>query len=180
MAFRSEIADFAAFYERTYPMAFRTAYGICGDTGMAEDVTQDAFVAAYRDRDRFRGDAPVGAWLQKILVNKAISAVRHRQVVWLVPLDPTRHDRPAGSTPDALDPVSLQAALARLKAEERAAVVLRYYHDFDYTTIATILGTTSGNVGSLLSRALVHLRTVLGDSNESDLAPTREELSNVR
>lgn len=180
VAFRNEIADFPAFYERTYPAAFRTAYGICGDFGMAEDVTQDAYVAAYRDRDRFRGDAPVGAWLQRIVVNKAISAVRRRQVVWLVPLDPAQHDRLTGTAPDAIDPVSLQAALAGLNADQRAAVVLRYYHDFDYATIATILGTTSGNVGSLLSRAMIHLRRDLGDPDDSQVATHGEGLSSAR
>jgi len=76
--FRLEIADFAAFYERTYDLAYRTALGILRDPALAADVTQEAYVAAYRDRDRFRGDAPPGAWLHRIVVNKALSAARRR------------------------------------------------------------------------------------------------------
>ena len=56
MAFRAEIDDFAAFYASAYQRAFRTARAIVGDAASADDVTQDAFVAAYRTRDRFRGD----------------------------------------------------------------------------------------------------------------------------
>ncbi|HEX8025074.1 MAG TPA: sigma factor, partial [Candidatus Limnocylindrales bacterium] len=55
--FRREIADFAAFYERTYDLAYRTALGILREPALAADVTQEAYVAAYRDRDRFRGDS---------------------------------------------------------------------------------------------------------------------------
>jgi RNA polymerase sigma-70 factor (ECF subfamily) len=179
VAFRVEIADFAALYARTYGAAFRTAYGICGDSGTAEDVTQDAYAAAYRDRDKFRGDAPVGAWIQRIVVNAALSAVRRRRVVWIEPLEEVRHDRPIAA-PDALDAVSLRAALASLNPEQRAAVVLRYYHDFDYATIATMLDTTSGNVGSLLNRALVKLRADLDETAERPSTSRPAEAGHAR
>lgn len=48
MAFRLEISDFGAFYERTYGAAYRTALGLLRDPGLAADVTQEAFVSAYR------------------------------------------------------------------------------------------------------------------------------------
>lgn len=58
LAFRSELEDFGAFYERTYQVAFRTALAIVRDAALAADVTREAYVAAYEQRDRFRGDAP--------------------------------------------------------------------------------------------------------------------------
>src|SRR5687768_10816996 len=78
MAFRLEIADFGAFYERTYDGAYRTALGIVRDPALAADVTQEAFVAAYKRRGRFRGEAPSGAWLHRIVVNQALAALRRR------------------------------------------------------------------------------------------------------
>src|SRR5262245_38040800 len=78
VAFRREIADFATFYERTYDLAYRTALGIVREPALAADVTQEAYVAAYRERERFRGDAPPQAWLHRIVVNKALSAARTR------------------------------------------------------------------------------------------------------
>ena len=79
MAFRLEIADFGAFYERTYDVAYRTALGIVRDPALAADVTQDAYVAAYRHRRRYRGDAPATAWLHRIVVNQALTALRRRR-----------------------------------------------------------------------------------------------------
>ena len=157
MAFRPEIADFGSFYERTYDGAYRTALGIVRDASLAADITQDAYVLAYRKRDRFRGDAPGYAWLHTIVVNQALSSLRrHRPKVAEVSVEDM------GATGDiaraASDRVMLFAALDELSAKQRAAVVLRYYHDYDYATIARILGTSSTNVGAMLSRALDALR----------------------
>jgi RNA polymerase sigma-70 factor (ECF subfamily) len=167
MAFQLEIADFAAFYERTYDVAYRTALGIVREPALAADVTQEAYVAAYRDRDRFRGDAPPGAWLHRIVVNKALSAARRRPATSVV-LDlnaPTR-DEAAQST----GRLALLDALDALPARHRAAVVLRYYHDYDYATIARALDTTSTNVGAMLSRALDRLKVTLeGDDATTEM-----------
>ncbi len=160
MTFRAQLDDFAGLYERTYQPVFRTVLGICGDRGLAADLTQDAFVAAYRQQASFRGDVPIEAWLHRIAVNTALSGLRRRRVRWSEPLDPLRHDRPVGGAgqSEPSDVVDIERALQRLAPSQRAAVVLRYFHDFDYATIAAILGTSPGNVGSMLTRALQRLR----------------------
>ena len=167
MAFRLEIADFGAFYERTYDTAYRTALGIVRDPALAADVTQDAFVSAYRHRDRFRGEAPSGAWLHRIVVNRALSALRGRRTprrdVDLAPL--IAPDDAAGTTSRLV----LLDALDALPPRQRAAVILRYYHDYDYATIAQILNTTSTNVGAMLSRSLGRLK----DALDSEQVATR-------
>lgn len=159
MAFRLEIADFGAFYERTYDVAYRTALGIVRDPALAADVTQDAYVAAYRNRGRFRGEAPSGAWLHRIVVNQALGALRRR------PAPRRDADLTALITPDhgagTTSRLALLDALDGLASRHRAAVILRYYHDYDYATIAQILGTTSTNVGAMLTRALDRLRVAL-------------------
>jgi RNA polymerase sigma-70 factor (ECF subfamily) len=159
LAFRLEIADFGAFYGRTYDLAYRTALGIVREPALAADVTQEAYVSAYRSRDRFRGDAPSGAWLHRIVVNKALSALR-RHPVPKRDADLTRFitpDTAAGTTSRLV----LLDALDGLPARHRAAVILRYYHDYDYATIARILETSSTNVGAMLSRALDQLKVAL-------------------
>jgi RNA polymerase sigma-70 factor (ECF subfamily) len=156
--FRFEVVDFGGFYERTYQAAFRTALGIVRDAAFAADVTQEAYVAAYRRRHQFRGEFPAQAWLHRIVVNTALSALRrdHSAVQEIPVVDP-------GPDPTRLtaDRLELFAALAKLTPRHRAAVILRYYHDYDYATIARILGTTSTNVGAMLSRALDRLRVEL-------------------
>jgi RNA polymerase sigma factor (sigma-70 family) len=181
VAFRTEIDDFAGLYERTYQRIYRTVLGICGDAALAADVTQDAYVSAYRNRSTFRGDVPVEAWLHRIAVNAALAGLRRRRIAWVEPLDPEIHARSAAPSQDLPDG-DLQRALLRLKPQARAAVVLRYYLDLDYAAIATVLGTTSGNVGSLLSRALERLRgdlTVDG-SVSTLLAASTEETGHGR
>ena len=159
MAFRPEIEDFGAFYERTYQVAYRTALGIVRDAALAADVTQEAYVAAYEHRSRFRGDAPGHAWLHRIVVNRALASLRRRRptVREVSPTDSERPDDAQGVT----DRLALFAALDDLSPKQRAAVVLRYYHDYDYATIARILETSPSNVGAMLSRALDRLRVTL-------------------
>ena len=158
MVFRSELSDFGTFYERTYDSAYRTALGILRDPALAADVTQEAFVAAYRHRHRYRGDAPSTAWLHRIVVNQALAALRRRRPA---PVG----DLSVWTTPDAaggaVARMALLQALDVLPARQRAAVILRYYHDYDYATIARVLETTSTNVGAMLSRALDRLKAAL-------------------
>ena len=163
MAFLGELADFPSFYESTYPGAYRTALAIVREAGAAADITQDAYVKAYRERHRFRGDAPVAAWLHRIVVNEAISGIRKRS------RGPREIDMSAawratsglGEVGGSADRLSILDALDVLTPQARAAVVLRYYHDYDYATTARILGTSVGNVGVLLTRSLDRLKTEL-------------------
>jgi RNA polymerase sigma-70 factor, ECF subfamily len=161
VAFRLEIADFGAFYAQTYDLAYRTALGIVREPALAADVTQDAYVAAYRQRDRFRGEAPSRAWLHRIVVNQALAALRRRrptsQVTELAPVSSPDH------APGTTSQLALLRALDGLPDRYRAAVVLRYYHDYDYATIAQILETSSTNVGAMLSRALDRLKVALDE-----------------
>jgi RNA polymerase sigma-70 factor, ECF subfamily len=181
MAFRGELADFALFYETTYPGAYRTALAIVREPGAAADITQDAYVKAYRERHRFRGDAPVAAWLHRIVVNEAISGIRKRSrgpreidmtAAWGATSGP-------GDVGRAADRLSILDALDVLTAQARAAVVLRYYHDYDYATIARILGTSAGNVGVLLTRSLDRLKSEL-ETAPSMTAPAVDRSVEVR
>lgn len=162
MGFRSEIEDFGAFYERTYDLAYRTALGIVREPALAADVTQEAFVSAYQSRGRFRGEAPSAAWLHKIVVNKALSAIRRHPATREADrgADLTRfitRDDASGTT----SRLAMLGALDRLPARHRAAVILRYYHGYDYASIARMLETTSTNVGAMLSRGLDQLKLAL-------------------
>lgn len=175
MTFRAQLDDFAALYERTYQQVYRTALGICGDANLAADVTQDAFESAFRQQARFRGDVPVEAWLHRIAVNAALSGLRRRRVRWAEPLDPVRHDRQVAST-DQVEALTMRRAVMNLDPRQRAAVVLRYYHGFDYATIGSILEISTSNVGALLSRALDRLRieTLAGEPSRNPLTTPGE------
>jgi RNA polymerase sigma-70 factor (ECF subfamily) len=162
MAFLGDLEDFGAFYEHTYPVAYRTAWAILRDSGLAADAVQDAYLSAYRDRRRFRGDAPARSWLLRIVVNAALATAR-RPRPRLVAIDGIEELVPA-PTDDfqrAADHLALDHALRGLDARSRAAVVLRYYVDMDYAEIAQALGTNANHVGVILHRALERLEREL-------------------
>ena len=160
MAFRGELADFADFYESTYQGAYRTALGILRDAGTAAEATQDAYVSAYRQRGRFRGDSPARVCLHRIVVNTALAAVRRRRSHGPREIE-VADAAAAADVARVTERASILAALDSLTPRQRAAIVLRYYHDYDYATIARILGTSQGNVGAMLSRSLDRLRNEL-------------------
>jgi RNA polymerase sigma-70 factor (ECF subfamily) len=168
VAFQGELSDFGAFYEQTYQGAYRTALGIVREPALAADVTQEAYVAAYRHRDHYRGEAPSMAWLHRIVVNQALAALRRRRPFSaVVDISPSMEPDAAGGT---VARVALVEALDTLPPRQRAAVILRYYHDYDYATIGRILETTPTNVGAMLSRALDRLNVAL----EPDLGAASE------
>ncbi|MBX3032254.1 MAG: sigma-70 family RNA polymerase sigma factor [Chloroflexi bacterium] len=162
MTIHPALSDFGGFYARTYPMAYRTALGICREGPMAEEATQDAFLAAWRERERYRGDGPPDAWLLRIVVNSAITVLRRRRVRRAEPLT-EEVGQAEQRVPDPAESIAVRQVLDALDGRHRAAVVLRYYHDLDYASIATILGTSTGNVGSMLSRALARMRVELAE-----------------
>ena len=172
MGVHGRIADFGAFYERTYPAAFRVAYGIVGRPDQADDVTQDAYATAYRERGRYRGDGPPEAWLYRIVVNTALTMLRHQRVRRLVPLDPAAHERPLWDGPSMDDRVAIAEGLQRLDPRARAAIVLRYYLDLDYASIGSILAISPTNVGAVLSRSRDRLRECMAtDAGISEAPP---------
>jgi RNA polymerase sigma-70 factor (ECF subfamily) len=158
----AQLDDFGRFYEATYQLAYRTALAILDDQALAADVVQDAYLAAFRGRTRFRGDAAPRTWLLRIVVNAAIDALNRRRRLRSMPL--VREVLPIpGPEGVVLDRVAIDRALAALQPRQRAAIVLRYLLGMDYATIAQVLGTTTGNVGVILTRSLDGLRDSLSE-----------------
>lgn len=146
----------------------RAASAITRDGEAAQDIVQEAFVRAYR---AWHSETHIAAdarrWLERIVINLAIDHVRrggllHRRggVLWRLGQDVewTSGD-PAGHL---VERDRVAAAMGGLPPKERAALVLRHYFGYDYQSIASILGTTSGNVGSLINRGHSRLRRSLG------------------
>ena len=71
-------SDFEALFRAHWPRAYRAAYLVVHDAAGAEDVAQEAFLAAVRALDRFDVGRPFGPWLHRIVVNRAIDWARDR------------------------------------------------------------------------------------------------------
>ncbi|HEX5763484.1 MAG TPA: RNA polymerase sigma factor [Solirubrobacterales bacterium] len=146
-----------ALYDAHWPRAHRAAYLVVHDSAAAEDVAQEAFLAAVDALDRFDRRRPFGPWLHRIVVNRAIDWSR-REALRRGAEEPD--DVPA-PPPDEQIGDEAMSALAQLPAEQRAVVVLRYLLDYTPGEIARMLKVPRGTVNSRLRRALDRLGALL-------------------
>jgi RNA polymerase sigma-70 factor, ECF subfamily len=148
-------------FARHWPDAYRAALLIAHDRAAAEDIAQEAFVAALRALPRFDRRRPLRPWLHRIVVNRAIDWARARRLRQEVAVDalPEVAAPPSGVTGLG----SLGAALERLSPEHRAVVVMRYLLELTPGEIAEALELPRGTVNSRLRRGLDALGGVLED-----------------
>jgi RNA polymerase sigma-70 factor (ECF subfamily) len=149
-------------YRRHWPWAHRAAFLVVHDAAAAEDIAQEAFLAAIRSLDRFDRRRPFGPWLNRIVVNRAIDWARARSLrretaAQLNAETASEPGPPAISSSVYSD--DLVAALRALSPEQRALVVLRYLLDYTPGEIAKTLGLPRGTVNSRLRRGLDRLAT---------------------
>jgi RNA polymerase sigma-70 factor (ECF subfamily) len=153
-------ADLELLFRRHWPRAYRAAFLIVHDHAAAEDVAQEAMVAAIRRLDRFDRRRPFGPWLGVIVTNRAIDCLRARSARREVcGAELEAH----GSTPPPVGRYSedLMTALADLSSEHRTVVVMRYVLEYTPGEIASALGLPRGTVNSRLRRALDVLESQL-------------------
>jgi RNA polymerase sigma-70 factor (ECF subfamily) len=136
--------------------AYRAALVVVGDAAAAEDIAQEAFLAAVRALDRFDRRRPFGPWLHRIVVNRAIDWSRartlRRELGGDATIDVAAPERESTGRAD-----ELASALADLGAEHRAVIVLRYLLDYTPGEIADLLDLPRGTVNSRLRRGLDRL-----------------------
>lgn len=146
---------FARLVARWQDRMLGLAWRFCRDRAMAEDMTQDAFVRAYRALPKYRAEATFGTWMTSIALNTYRSALRDRPPV-SVPLQ-------AGHIPagDAAITLSLErqqteelvrAQVVRLPDRYRTALVLYYFQERDVAATARILGIREGTLKGRLHR----------------------------
>ena len=148
----------AEIYAAHWPRAHRAAYLVVHDAAAAEDVAQDAFLAAVGALDRFDRRRPFAPWLHRIVVNRALDWARRealRRKAGEPEDEPSEEARPAGLGDELME------ALAQLPPEQRAVVVLRHLFEYTPGEIARMLELPRGTVNSRLRRALDRLRELI-------------------
>ena len=162
--------DASAFEElvRTYEApVYRLALRMCG--GRAEDaqeVAQEAFLAAWRGLPRFRGQCRFSSWLYKLTANAAVDHLRReKRRPAAVPLENAGEPADPHTPQEELERRELhravQQALDRLTPEHREVLILREIHQLRYDEIADSLSLDVGTVKSRISRARKQLRNFL-------------------
>jgi RNA polymerase sigma-70 factor (ECF subfamily) len=153
---------FEELFRRHWRRAHRAAFLVVGDAAAAEDIAQEAFLAAIRALDRFDRSRPFGPWLHRITVNRAIDFSRARSLR----AESAFSDEMAGAASE-LDEISaeLLTALRDLPPDHRAVVVLRYVLEYTPGEIASMLDLPRGTVNSRLRRALDSLRPAIAEED---------------
>jgi RNA polymerase sigma-70 factor (ECF subfamily) len=146
-------------FRRHWPAAHRAAWLVVHDAAAAEDIAQEAFLSALRALDRFDRRRPLGPWLHRIVVNRAIDWSRARALRPETAADML----PEPTAPEAATAIGdeLVAALTDLGPEHRAVVVLRHLLGYTPGEIAAMLDLPRGTVNSRLRRALDALSITL-------------------
>src|SRR3954454_1933611 len=146
--------SFDDFYATHYAGLVRLAAATTMSVPLAEEIVQDAFLAAYQQWPRL--DVPE-AWLRRAVVNRSTSWIRRQMT--------ERRLAPQLEEQDLLNGESearhLIDVLRRLPARQRAVVFLKYYEDLTEEQIAALLGCAVGTVKSRLNRAREAMRREL-------------------
>jgi RNA polymerase sigma factor (sigma-70 family) len=152
---------------------YRLAGLLLGNATEAEDVVQDALVAAWQGFDGLRAADRFGPWLDRIVVNGCRDRLRRRGTVRFIPLvdaiDPPARDPFAAF----LERDALLRAVDQLTADERIVVVLRFWADLTLDAIAERLDLPLGTVKSRLHRGLGRLRDLQDREMSNDPEATR-------
>ncbi len=161
-------SDFEALFRAHWPRAYRAAYLVVHDAAAAEDVAQEAFLAAVRALDRFDSRRPFGPWLHRIVVNRAIDWARARALRREVGAGDAIAEAPAEERGDPTAPLSddVVAALASLSPDHRAVIVLRYVLEYTPGEISRMLELPRGTVNSRLRRGLDALQGAVRTEEE--------------
>jgi len=184
--------EFEVLYLRSQRRAYNLAYKLTGNYTEAEDVTQDAYVRAWRNFDTYDSSRSFEGWLFRIITNRVIDLRRRQKRVPMYSLDApiggddegqtlthefaAPNSNPENIVTDPILDVKLDAGLRSLPAEYREALLLCDVYEKSYMEIAESMGCAIGTVRSRIHRA----RTMLRKFMESDgTVVRRRRKSNV-
>lgn len=140
---------------------FNTALRICGNREEAEDVLQEAFLSAFHNIHHYRGDASFGAWLKRIVINKAITAIRKQEKEQLMREEVESEEQEDLSMNLDLNVARIKQALGQLAPGFRSVLSLYLFEGYDHKEIAEIMGITESTSKSQYKRAKDQLKKVL-------------------
>jgi RNA polymerase sigma factor (sigma-70 family) len=163
---RCRLGDREAHYRlyKLYSKAmFNVGYRITGNEEDAEDVLQEAFVSAFKNLHHYRGDASFGAWLKRIVINKAINVLKKHK--WEMMPENKEIDVAAEEEPQEyfseLSVDRVRTAIQQLPDGYRSVLSLYLLEGYDHQEIGEIMGISESTSKSQLNRAKNKLKELL-------------------
>lgn len=170
VALRGDLDAFNRLVEFHQDHLFGVAFRVVGDREAAADAVQEAFLSAYRNLSRFRGDS-FRSWLTRITVNAATDVLRSRKRRPADPYPEWEDDTWQPPADDAEGPEqraivrqrsrTIAEALRHITEDQRVAIVLFDVEGYDYQEIAEMTGVSLGTVKSRIHRGRLALRDLL-------------------
>jgi len=142
--------------QRHSAMAYRVALRLTGNHHDAQDVAQEALIAAWESLDRFEGASSFSTWLYRIVTRRALNKVTRGGDERSLDLLPDRPDSAMGTADKAERNLAVDAvtdALLALPFPQRTVIVLHHFEGLSYAEVATVTGATEPAVRSHLFRA---------------------------
>ena len=144
---------------------YQLCYRFVGNHEDASDLSQDVFLRAFRGLRNFKGESSLGTWLYRIGVNVCLNRVSAKPPV-NEPIDKHQYLDDRSESPRDLvlrgeRAMQVRAAIARLPRKQRAALILRMYHEMSHQEIAETLGSSVGAVKANVFHALQNLKKLL-------------------
>ena len=163
---RGDIRACEKIYRKFHKQAFTVAVRICNNRELAQDVTQEAFISAFKRMKQFRGDSPFWGWLRRVVVNHAISALRKLPRHDALEFEDYMSSRD-GDQDGMGRCMDLERALVQLNNEDRMVVWLHDVEGYKHREIAKLVGKTESYSKTRLNRARAKLRTLISDADQA-------------
>ena len=166
---RGDMAACEKIYRLYHGPAFSVAVRVCRCRELAQEVTQEAFITAFRRISQFRGESPFWGWLRRVVVNHAISALRKLPKAEIVEFEEYQSwDK--GQQEQIGMAMDLESALQELSDEDRTIVWLHDVEGYKHQEIARLFGKTESFSKTRLARARKQLQMLITSANNESLA----------
>lgn len=166
-AIKGDEQAFAALYDRHVDRVYRSVFYWVSNQADAEDMTQEAFIKAWKSIDRYkRTGAPLIAWLTTIARNLVIDHYRVRKKEVLLEVETmsnTPETDPETVTETSLTREYMKNAVLKLKGEKQKVIIMRFIDGLEYTDIAKAMKKSEGAIRIIQFRALKDLRRILNE-----------------
>ena len=151
-------------YNLYYKAIYNSSLRIVGDTFIAEDIMQDAFVEGFKKIPQFKAESTFGAWIKKIAINRSIDHLKKKQLITEKLEDYSAIEDDTTEEP-SYSVELIKEAMKALSPSYKTIFSLFMIEGYDHEEISTIMNISQSTSRSQLTRAKVKLRRIIEQNN---------------